>query len=1115
MSASGGGVNLGVAYASIEMNLDGLRSSMSQAKNIFSDGLQGIGDSISSAGQSMMQLGGNITALTAPLSVFGVAAISSASQFDESMTNIGAVMGVTREEITAIGNELQAFGEGTRAGPQSVADAFYDIVGGVTDATTHMAILEAANRTAEAGNADLGETTNAMISIMNSYGFSAEEAAFASDVLTRTVGAGVGTMGDFASALPQVTGLANAMGIEFDDLAAQAAYLTTQGNTASQAATQLGAMMTTLQNPTQALADVIHGLGYENGQALVDAKGLSGAYAEIRRAAGGSFDGIITNTEALRGATALASDTFVEFADEFTSAVDGSTVAAQAIQNQSFAAQLDLMKSAFLNLSITIGEAVLPALAQIMKYITPIIRGISAFATENPALVRTIGLVVGAVAALGAVLIPLGFAISTVGALMANASVVAFAAFLGPIALVGVALAGLYLAFKNNFLGVRDLLQPVVDRINISFTNITNGLDRLMLSLGWFVEDIKTFGIRDAILGAFGWGKAAEESGGESWLEGVIFNFGIARDDAIRITDQIGATVQRFLGIFDRVSNALSLFTRGVESTFEQLRLGDNIFDAIVYGLGQFVDQIFEALGFSEEAANGIQRVFFDAVEGLEKTFNRVVNTLRPLFTEVGKFLVNLFENIDFNQIFKIGQVLLSLTSPIGIATTVLRLFSVDVVSIFETVVNAVTRFFGAINDGGSFFDGLSAAIPGLNGFFDFLETAFSDVITFVTAVAIPGLQQFAEWFTTTALPGVITFLTGTVIPAIQNFFNFVGSIAAIVIPALQQFANWFLVDVLPQVITFVTGTIIPAIQSFFDFLGQIWAIAAPALMSLADWFLVSALPAIQQFISGVVIPFITDFIAVLVRIWNDVSPFLIQLFDWFVNTGLPLVISYINGVVIPAVQGFINILAGIWATVSPVLTQLYDWFIVTALPAIMTFIEGPMTTAIQGFITLLTGIWTAVSPGLQSLRDGFQGVFDWIKTNVIDPFLGVINDIVLRVQDAAYDVNNLLGRAEGMRPSDLAVFQESISGAGAFGAPAVIPGRALGGDVMGGMPYMVGEAGPELFIPGQSGSIVPNNALAQGAGGDNFNITIYAADGTDAANKFDNRLRELRRANG
>lgn len=38
--------------------------------------------------------------------------------------------------------------------------------------------------------------------------------------------------------------------------------------------------------------------------------------------------------------------------------------------------------------------------------------------------------------------------------------------------------------------------------------------------------------------------------------------------------------------------------------------------------------------------------------------------------------------------------------------------------------------------------------------------------------------------------------------------------------------------------------------------------------------------------------------------------------------------------------------------------------------------------------------------------------------------------------------------------------------------------GRALGGPVSAGTPYMVGEMGPEMFVPGQHGSIVPNNKL-------------------------------------
>ena len=54
--------------------------------------------------------------------------------------------------------------------------------------------------------------------------------------------------------------------------------------------------------------------------------------------------------------------------------------------------------------------------------------------------------------------------------------------------------------------------------------------------------------------------------------------------------------------------------------------------------------------------------------------------------------------------------------------------------------------------------------------------------------------------------------------------------------------------------------------------------------------------------------------------------------------------------------------------------------------------------------------------------------------------------------------------------------------------------GRALGGPVMGGTPYMVGENGPEMFMPAQSGSIVRNDQLG---GGENVNVnfTINAVD--------------------
>ena len=46
-------------------------------------------------------------------------------------------------------------------------------------------------------------------------------------------------------------------------------------------------------------------------------------------------------------------------------------------------------------------------------------------------------------------------------------------------------------------------------------------------------------------------------------------------------------------------------------------------------------------------------------------------------------------------------------------------------------------------------------------------------------------------------------------------------------------------------------------------------------------------------------------------------------------------------------------------------------------------------------------------------------------------------------------------------------------------GLDKFFPGRALGGSVSANKPYMVGERGPELFVPGAQGNIVPNNAIS------------------------------------
>jgi len=61
-------------------------------------------------------------------------------------------------------------------------------------------------------------------------------------------------------------------------------------------------------------------------------------------------------------------------------------------------------------------------------------------------------------------------------------------------------------------------------------------------------------------------------------------------------------------------------------------------------------------------------------------------------------------------------------------------------------------------------------------------------------------------------------------------------------------------------------------------------------------------------------------------------------------------------------------------------------------------------------------------------------------------------------------------------------------------GTPVAIfgGGRANGGPVNAGTSYVVGERGPELFVPNTSGKIIPNGG--SGGGGSTINVTVNGA---------------------
>jgi len=98
--------------------------------------------------------------------------------------------------------------------------------------------------------------------------------------------------------------------------------------------------------------------------------------------------------------------------------------------------------------------------------------------------------------------------------------------------------------------------------------------------------------------------------------------------------------------------------------------------------------------------------------------------------------------------------------------------------------------------------------------------------------------------------------------------------------------------------------------------------------------------------------------------------------------------------------------------------------------------------------------------------------------------------------QDVLKQIAVLIIRTTILQAIMAAVGLASAPAALAFGQMTGIVGKAAGGPVNAGNPYMVGEAGPELFVPRSNGIIVPNDMMGNGRESTQVVQNIYVQTG-------------------
>lgn len=138
------------------------------------------------------------------------------------------------------------------------------------------------------------------------------------------------------------------------------------------------------------------------------------------------------------------------------------------------------------------------------------------------------------------------------------------------------------------------------------------------------------------------------------------------------------------------------------------------------------------------------------------------------------------------------------------------------------------------------------------------------------------------------------------------------------------------------------------------------------------------------------------------------------------------------------------------------------------------------------------------VNAGLQELAQSYAnigntvaGAFKGMLTGATswkDGMKGIINSVIDELW-RLYVVQQIVG-----------LIGNALGGIG-LPIPNIAGKRANGGHVSGNRPYLVGENGPELMVPGGSGTIIPNRNLGMGAtGGSGMTINVDARGANDPA---------------
>lgn len=296
--------------------------------------------------------------------------ISQASKFQDALTKIDNLTNATSGDTAALGKQILELAQTVPKSPEDLGSAAYFILSsGIQDSAKAFDILQVSAKAATGLFVSTEEVAKTLTAVINAYGESNISAAQAADILTAAIREGRAEPRDFANELGTVLGLADTLGVRFDELTASIASLTNTGLSAAEATTAFRGVLNQLISPSQEAVDTFKELGIpiEQIRQTIREKGLIAGLQEVAKAGNNNvqvFAKLLPEVRGLNGFL-LAFGSNAEKTNEILQNIQKSAgIVNENFKNSSetFSFQANILKNQLNVLLIQLGTIILPQL---------------------------------------------------------------------------------------------------------------------------------------------------------------------------------------------------------------------------------------------------------------------------------------------------------------------------------------------------------------------------------------------------------------------------------------------------------------------------------------------------------------------------------------------------------------------------------------------------------------------------------------------------------------------------------------------------------------------------------------------------------------------------------